>query len=257
MVAELAMGPQPPAVKAAFAALRTDKDRAAFTGWKVDGWVRWLAGLRGAYERRVVRMCRVLDEGSTLAHIARPPLSPPPSSSSSSLRLRSRSHSHHHPVDWAVVEKTRLYDYTWPRGGMFVWLRVNFEKHPLWGVSRTLRADHCGRDDGRLIDGDALSGSLPRYLSRKPYLVAVGLGIIFSATDQIGAEEGWAHFRICFAAEADENIEPCSRRFVAGVHEFWRIDADELEDLLDDGFTPDGSGDGVMGLGNLSGWYGC
>ncbi|KAJ9148243.1 Aromatic amino acid aminotransferase [Pleurostoma richardsiae] len=205
IVAELVMGAQPAEAQASFLSLRTARERAVFNGWKMDGWVRWLEGLRGEYERRMNRMCTILDEGSFQVKQGTP---------------RSAA-----DASWGVITKTQLYDYSWPRGGMFVWIRIFFEEHPLWGVPGS---------DGRPVDGTALSTALMIFLTTKPYLVLVSPGMMFSATDDIRREIGWAYYRLCFAAESDENIEECSKRFTAGVHKFWRIkDVKDLEKLLE------------------------
>ena len=69
-------------------------------GWQMDGWVRWLQGLRGSYERRMQTMCSILDEGKELVK---------------SGRRRSIDN------EWSVIEKVTLFGFTWPLGGMFVW----------------------------------------------------------------------------------------------------------------------------------------
>ncbi|KAI5292924.1 hypothetical protein KEM56_006169, partial [Ascosphaera pollenicola] len=63
----------------------------------MTGWVRWLEGLRGMYERRMNRMCTILDSGSSLV------------SSSTRLRATSGSSSVGTPGDWEVITTTPLY----------------------------------------------------------------------------------------------------------------------------------------------------
>lgn len=72
-------------------------------GWQVDGWVRWLQGLRGNYERRMRTMCSILEEGKELVK---------------SGRRKSID------GEWNVVDKIPLFDFIWPLGGMFVWLSL-------------------------------------------------------------------------------------------------------------------------------------
>jgi DNA-binding transcriptional MocR family regulator len=197
----------------------------------MDGWVRWLSGLRGEYERRMNRMCRILDIGA--------------------YQVKTGTHTRVVGADWGVVIKTKLYEFDWPGGGMFVWVRMCFENHPLW---------HAVGTDGKLVDGTALSTALLIFLTKKPFLVLVGPGIMFSSTDKIRTELGWAFYRLCFAAEAEENVDTCSQRFVNGVHQFWRIkNVDKLEELLKDvtgALDASESGEAER-LGNLSGWMGC
>ncbi|KAL8675721.1 MAG: hypothetical protein Q9186_007654 [Xanthomendoza sp. 1 TL-2023] len=40
-------------------------------GWKTDGWIRWLEGLRGDYERRMQTMCNIFGEGKQLVKTGR------------------------------------------------------------------------------------------------------------------------------------------------------------------------------------------
>ncbi|KAI3324995.1 aromatic amino acid aminotransferase 1 [Xylariaceae sp. AK1471] len=224
VVAENIMGPQPEAA-AAFAS-RSRKDRASFTGWKTEGWVRWVAGLRGEYERRMNTMCTILEEHA--------------------YQLKQSTPVRDGDSDWGVITKTKLYEFDWPRGGMFLWLKMYFETHPLFGAIGS---------QGNVINGTALSTALMFFLTHKPYLVLVSPGMMFSATPQIAAERGWAYYRLCFAAETDENISACSTRFGQGVQKFWRIKkVAELEALLDEGTIFEA--EETNGLTNM-GWMGC
>lgn len=92
MVAELIMGPHDPK--------HGRGGGRSHGGWQVDGWVRWLQGLRGNYERRMQTMCSILDGGKELVR---------------SGRRKSIDN------EWSVVDKVTLFDFTWPLGGMFVW----------------------------------------------------------------------------------------------------------------------------------------
>ncbi|OTB05859.1 hypothetical protein M426DRAFT_56168 [Hypoxylon sp. CI-4A] len=223
VIAETIMGPQPEA-SAAFAACSA-KDRPAFNGWKMDGWVRWLAGLRGQYERRMNRMCQILEENS--------------------YQLKQSTSMRESDADWGIITKTQLYDFQWPRGGMFLWLHMRFETHPLWKAPGS---------QGNIINGTALSTALMIFLTRKPYLVLVSPGLIFSTTPQIRAEKGWAYYRLCFAAESEENIDACSLRFAEGVQKFWRLkNVKDLESILDDLQAENDT----TGLVNLGSRFGC
>lgn len=216
LVSELVLGASPSsaqhnqAARSAFARLLSSspRDQAAFRGWDTSGFVRWLEGLRGVYERRMARMCRTLDAGATLI-----------TSSSSSSGSSS---------EWAPVKvsKQTLYTYSWPRGGMFIWLRAHLESHPLWRVP-------CPNPRFPVLDGTVLSAALMVWLTTKPFLVLVANGAMFAANDEIRREEGWAYYRICFAAEAEENVDRAAERFVEGVHRFWEVrDVKVVERLL-------------------------
>ncbi|KAI8630144.1 aromatic amino acid aminotransferase 1 [Xylariaceae sp. FL1651] len=223
LVAESIMGPQPEAA-AAFA-LRSRKDQATFTGWKTEGWVRWLAGLRGEYERRMNTMCSILEEHA--------------------YQLKQSTPVRDTDSDWGVITKTKLYEFGWPRGGMFLWVKMRLEAHPLFGAIGS---------EGNVINGTVLQTALMLFLAYE-HLVLVSPGVMFSATPQIASERGWAYFRLCFAAETDEKISSCSTQFGKGVQKFWRIKkVADLEAILEDGKSF--QAEDVPGLMNM-GWIGC
>ncbi|KAI2623446.1 aromatic amino acid aminotransferase 1 [Xylaria nigripes] len=223
IIAENIMGPQPEAA-AAFAS-RSSRDRANFTGWKMEGWVRWLAGLRGEYERRMNTMSSLLEEHA--------------------YQLKQSTPVRDADSDWGVITKTKLYEFDWPRGGMFIWLKVHLELHPLFGAKGSRI---------KVVDGQTLSTALMIFLTHKPYLVIAAPGTMFSATPQIAAQRGWAYYRLCFAAEADEKIISSSKRFGEGVQKFWRIKrVAELEALLEEAATDAFEAEGLT---NIS-WLGC
>ncbi|KAK3296904.1 pyridoxal phosphate-dependent transferase [Chaetomium fimeti] len=226
--------------RSAFALLRSPRERAAFTGWDTSGWVRWLEGLRGTYERRVVRMCRTLDAGATLITTAPAPLS-------------SRSDP---DSEWAplAVTKTPLYTFRWPRGGMFVWLRLHLETHPLWQAA----CPSSPQSPPLVLDGPALSAALMVWLTTKPFLVLVATGSMFSANDEVRQEDGWRYQRICFAAEEEGNVDLAAERFVEGVRRFWEVtDVEVVRKLLGE-LGPSGEVEALEeGVSSL-GWYmGC
>jgi len=196
MLAELVMGPQP--ASAEFSK-KSRVQQASFTGWKMDGWVRWLAGLRGMYERRMNRMCSILEDG----RFALKQGTPVKSSES----------------DWAVISKTEMYSFDWPRGGMFLWVKMNYASHPLYGK----------------IDSKRIANAMWIFFTLKPYLILVSPGTIFSPTDEIRDKAGWKYFRMCFAAVDEEVIDTSSASFVAAVQKFWTFknvsDLKEIEDV--------------------------
>ncbi|KAK0626563.1 pyridoxal phosphate-dependent transferase [Immersiella caudata] len=234
LVAELIIGPQPEA-RSAFARATLSGTAHKFTGWQMSGWIRWLSGLRGSYERRMVRMCQTLDAGMDLIQSK----SPRPS-------LISNRDS---DSDWGTITKTNILSYSWPRGGMFVWLRIKFECHPLW---------HAPSGKGIPVDGPMLSTALLMFLTRKPYLVIAAPGPMFSSSPEIRNARGWAYYRLCFAAETDENVEASSQKFVEGVHAFWKIKSvEEIEKLLDSFPHMADVRDLAEGLGQIGALFGC
>ncbi|QSZ33999.1 hypothetical protein DSL72_005579 [Monilinia vaccinii-corymbosi] len=214
MVAGLVMGPQ---TASAEFSRKSKREQLVFSGWKTDGWVRWLEGLRGSYERRMVRMCEALEEGR--------------------YYVKQGTSRQIFDSDWAVITKTQLYSFEWPRGGMFLWLHMHFETHPL--------AKH--------VPGAKLASALWLYLTTKPHLVLASPGRAFSPTPQIAEEKGWQYFRLCFAAVEEEEVERSSRRFAEGVRAFWTIKKiGDLEHIHVEGSAEaeaEAVGGELMGLG--------
>ncbi|KAK7427130.1 hypothetical protein QQZ08_006399 [Neonectria magnoliae] len=203
LIAELIKGPQPAATVAAFNALSL-KEKVTFSGWKMDGWVRWLAGLRGEYERRMVLMCSILEDNT--------------------FQLKQSTPVRQTDAEWGVITKTRLLTFDWAHGGMFVWARIHFENHPLFEAKGV---------DIPVLDGPTLAIAFLIFTTHAPNLVLGSPGNIFSATPEIMAERGWRYARLCFAAESDENIESGSRRYVSALQKFWRIkDVADIEKLV-------------------------
>ncbi|KAF2267278.1 PLP-dependent transferase [Lojkania enalia] len=219
MVAELLMGPQS----------STDPGRggaADGSGWKVDGWVRWLEGLRGNYERRMNSMCDILDAGKELVKAG---------------RRNSLSKVTDGEDEWSVVEKTKMYDFVRPLGGMFIWVRFDFSSHPL----------------KKQVPAPRLSQALWVFWTQKPYLCLVSPGSIFSPSEQIRIEDSFNCFRLCFAACPAEELEDISKRFVDGAQAFWRIkDKKKIDELLeeDGGITiEEQTGNMERAMGSLMG----
>ncbi|KAI7203479.1 hypothetical protein D0869_10662 [Hortaea werneckii] len=204
-------------------------------GWKADGWVRWLEGLRGNYERRMKLMCSTLDEGRHLIKSGRRNSLSTAINPSSSAAAEDEEDQ---DEEWAVIETTPLYSFDWPVGGMFIWLRINFESHPLYSLYK------------KTAQLPRLSRALWIFWTRKPHLVLVSPGSIFSPTDAIREQEGWKFFRLCFAAIDEEDLVPTSKRLARGVRDFWRIrDKGTIEGLLEE----DEQGTMVEGGGGVEG----
>ena len=173
------------------------------TGWKPDGWVRWLEGLRGNYERRMQSMCQILDDGAQLVDAR------------STDRPR-RPNSADIEDDWDLVTTIPMYSFKWPMGGMFIWVRMRYENHPLYTK----------------VDHEKLSRALWVHLTTPNFLVLVTPGSIFAPSDETKKEESWKYFRICFAAVDEDEMEKTSRGFVEGVRDFWgKTSIDDIEAL--------------------------
>ncbi|RJE22543.1 Aromatic amino acid aminotransferase [Aspergillus sclerotialis] len=192
MVAELLLGQSSDS--------STSQSMSHERNWRMDGWIRWLEGLRGGYERRMTTMCRVLDEGKHTI-------------------LDSDSNSQPDELDtWEIITKTQMYSFVWPAGGMFVWVKACLETHPL-------------RSKYQL---EKLSKALWVHLTRKPYLCLVSPGSMFAATEK-AMEESVLYMRLCFAPMPEEDVESVSRRLADGFRAFWaRKDLDGLDGDDDD-----------------------
>ncbi|KAJ5241245.1 uncharacterized protein N7469_002836 [Penicillium citrinum] len=167
-------------------------------GWQMDGWVRWLEGLRGGYERRMQAMCTVLEENKFLFH-----------QNSEFSTTRSDSID-----DWEVVDRVQMYQFVWPKGGMFAWVEILFDTHPL-------RSKYSA---------EKLSKALWIHLTKKPHLSLVGPGRIFAATPD-SATRAHKYIRLAFAPMDAEDVAPFTNRLVGGFRAFWqRKDLDGLDD---------------------------
>lgn len=211
MIAELILGPECPRLKDANTAKSGKGGLHDSDGWKANGWVRWLEGLRGNYERRMTKMCQILDSNKYLVKTGR------------RNSLADTIGEDEGGESWAVVEKTQLYSFDWPVGGMFVWLKVHFESHPLYPTYK------------KANELDRLSRALWFWWTTDPYLILVSPGTMFSPTDEIREKEGWKYFRLCFAAIDEDALAPTSKRLADGVAAFWRIkDKNTIEKLLEE-----------------------
>lgn len=192
MVAELILGQQKDNKPVAS---RKHKHASA---WNMDGWVRWLEGLRAGYERRMQQMCSGLEEGKYVT------IDGDGEGEVDELDAES----------WEVVDKIQMYDFAWPTGGMFVWIKVDYDSHPL----------------RQKYEPQRLAKALWMHFIQKPQLCLLGPGSMFSPTDEVQAR-GYQFFRLCFAAMPAEDVAPVTRRVVEGFRTFWlRKNLDGLED---------------------------
>jgi DNA-binding transcriptional MocR family regulator len=185
MIAELIMGPQTP----------SDGGRGGGkdgSGWNMDGWVRWLEGLRGNYERRMQKMSSILENGKyTIV--------------SSTRRRSNESSSGSDDEEFQVVSKRQMYDFVYPMAGIFLWMHIHLDTHPLF----------------RKLDHQRLAKALWVFLTTKPYLVLVAPGTIFSPAEELKEKEGWQYFRVCFAYVDEDAVEKHSSRIVEAFKSFW------------------------------------
>ncbi|KAL5334382.1 pyridoxal phosphate-dependent transferase [Aspergillus crustosus] len=189
MVADLILGQQ----------ADDNKGKDTSQGWQLDGWVRWLEGLRAGYEHRMQQMCTALEEGKY-----------------TTLDAKRSYESQQTPTEeesWEILDKIQIYDFNWPAGGMFVWIKVNYETHPLY----------------RKYGIERLSKALWVQFTRKPFLALPGPGSMYAPTPETKVR-ALQYFRLCFAALPADEVTPASERVADGFRAFWqRKDIDDLE----------------------------
>lgn len=240
MVAELLIGP---GHKEAYEAMRKGKkkDELPSNGWKMDGWIRWLEGLRGNYERRMRVMAEVLEGGKTIAvpkKSEKKVVTLPIKTNQASPNTRSTTTTKNTiitPSNWGTLSAAedpdndfefltplKIFDFHIPMAGMFLWAHFNYPSHPLAHSSKFTLAQ--------------LSHAFWIFQTRKPYLILTGPGTLFAPTDAIKQERAWQYFRLSFAAAEEGEIRGLSERFVRAAHDFWDIDdEDVILELLDEG----------------------
>ncbi|KAL4888593.1 pyridoxal phosphate-dependent transferase [Aspergillus ambiguus] len=188
MVAELLLGQQVDD--------SATRGKGADKGWQMDGWVRWLEGLRGGYERRMQDMCNVLEEGKFIVD--------PDDAVESAVD---------EDAAWEIVDRRQMFDFTWPTAGMFVWIKVRMDTHPLYGK----------------YSPDRLSQALWVHMTKSPYLCLLGPGTMFGPTKTV-VDYAWQYYRLCFAAMPAEDVKGVTERLVDGFRSFWqRKNLDGLE----------------------------
>ena len=231
LVAELLIGPN-----SADHTSKPGKGETQPEGWKMDGWIRWLEGLRGNYERRMQVMCEALEEGKCITTTRQPK----PQSSKSRKCLKdsevwycphwqctnaiiaatnARKEKLKDEDGFEVLHKVQIYDFVPPMAGMFAWVHFNLESHPL-------------AESGKFTQ-ERLARALWIFQTMKPYLVLTAPGTIFGATPSIRTEKAWQYFRLCFAAIDEKEVKSISERFVRAAHDFWDLKARDVQKLLD------------------------
>lgn len=227
IIAELIMGP-PDGPKNGAGGAKDGK------GWSFDGWIRWLEGLRGEYQRRLETMCAVLTAGKTTMKSGRRGSL---SQLTADLSVLSTGEAAADDEEWSVIEQTKMYDFVRPSGGMFLWVRMNFSSHPL----------------AKQVPGPRLARALWIYFTTDPYKVLVGPGTMFAPSQEVAERDAWECFRLCFAAAESNEVEDFSKRWVKGVKGFWRIkDKKTIDELLKDDEQPPEAG--MAGMASLMGF---
>lgn len=146
--------------------------------WGYDGWNAWLDSLRAEYQERRDLMVNVLDP-------------------------------YKHVNDELVL------DYQKPAAGMFLWIKVQFQKHPL--------AEHFTLQEmGRAF-------WTFNATHEQPVLVTPGY---FFAPSLLDVEHMAPYIRLSYAPSEKCNLQKESLAFGKNVHDFWRVtDVDEMRQL--------------------------
>lgn len=119
-----------------------------------------------------------------------------------------------HVDGWEVVDQVQMFDFVWPKAGMFAWIEVLFDNHPLKSQ----------------FSHEKFSKAFWIHLTRKPQLCLVGRGSLFAASPK-SAAEAYKFIRVAFAPIEVDEVEPYIRRLVDGFRSFWlRKSSDSLED---------------------------
>jgi len=152
-------------------------------GWGLAGWVRWLECLRSTYERRMIKMATVFSENRF--------------------------------VD-SETGQTEMFNFNWPKGGMFIWVEISISSHPLFSS----------------IDPKRLIFALWILCTQHPYRVLISPGGDFAADETIKEERGYLFLRFCFAAVEEELLEVKSLSFIEACRKFWTISEAKDIDLI-------------------------
>jgi DNA-binding transcriptional MocR family regulator len=167
--------------------------------WGMDGWVKWLEGLRDAYEERMEGMCAELENGRTV------------------IETRDTRDITDDYDDAAVeIRKHVLFSFVKPDGGMFVWVRVHIADHPAF---EEYTAKHSKAEMmEKLWDFVAVEErTLPSP------------GGIFAPTPEIEKGMACEYFRFCFAAIDYVDVRNATKRFGDGMRKFWKLSVGEIE----------------------------
>ncbi|KAJ5280354.1 hypothetical protein N7478_005726 [Penicillium angulare] len=193
IIAETIMGNQCGDSKSRVSKVREGK------GWQMAGWVRWLEGLRAGYEKRMQAMCTILEDNKFFL----------------SEDFESFPSATTNQADgWEIIDRIQMFNFVWPKAGMFAWIEVYFETHPL-------RSQYSS---------EKISQALWVHLTRKPTLCLVGPGSMFAPTSK-SLERAHRYIRISFAPMDLEEVAPFTSRLVHGFRSFWkRKNLDDLED---------------------------
>ncbi|KAK0102575.1 hypothetical protein ONS95_006186 [Cadophora gregata] len=204
-----------------------------FRQWGVDGFIRWIAGLRANYLQKRNVLCEALAEGRDImihSHYHRHPTfeeSTTQSHGTNSKRKRhSEEHSEHHHHN--RKSKIRMYEFEVPAAGFLIWVQINTSSHPL---------SHSSRGKSKLSPSEIIQ-LLWKHLYGPPYNLLTIPGNIFAATPEVQEEidaAGVGHLRLAFIGVETSDLKRVVEVFGAAMKSFWEgegwgsgsLDADE------------------------------
>lgn len=140
--------------------------------WGMDGWARWLEKLQHNYRKRMVTMATIFQEGRQTQTASGP---------------------------------VEMFSFNWPMGGMFLWVKVELQLHPLRGA----------------VDSERLMQALWVLCTQEPYRVLSNPGRDFAANETIRKERAHLYLRFCFASVGEGILAQKSRSFVEACQHFW------------------------------------
>lgn len=137
--------------------------------WGHAGWMNWLHNLEMEYHDRRDRLCRGLEK-------------------------------------WIFLGAVRILEYSPPQAGMFVWMQVHFEQHPLYDMVGSLN----------------LSRAFWMFQTEQARPTLVNPGYMFAPVPD-DAEHMARYFRMSFAPSDKEDLEESAHLVGKAAHEFWSV----------------------------------
>jgi aromatic amino acid aminotransferase I len=195
--------------------------------WGIDGFVRWIDGLRINYLGRRNLLCEALAEGQDLIVTAQPSLE---NQHSTNVELhdtyvlfptipgpKKRKHTssdvdeEHRP---GSKSRVRMYEFRVPPAGFYVWVQINLSSHPL---------SHPARDGKPQLSSHDIILRLWKHLVGAPYHLLTLPGNVFAATPEVerDTEKDVGFLRLTFAAVEVRDLTKVGLLFGEALKSFW------------------------------------
>lgn len=154
------------------------------TIWGLDGWIGWLEALRNKYRHRMETMATFFHEN----------------------RFKERESGN-----------IEMFNFSWPKAGMFIWVKVNISSHPLASI----------------VNPKRLMLGLWILCTQEPYQIIMNPGADFAANENIRDEYGYLYLRFCFAAVDERILRLKSKAFTDACKHFWELNrAEDINQIL-------------------------